>query len=332
MTDHEHEVIMCARCGAPAGAHQPWCYVAGLVSKALGLDAPGALEQAMAPLLSALSGTIAQAVAEAVAAALPAPTPAAVEPPPAPEAPPVFVEPPAPAEPAQRRLGRSPNKDAAADLFISEHVVADPTAPPLTVPQLLAAYEAWRPTIDAPPIGAGTMGQAMGRAGYTNRRQARRTDLAPDGQRYDARSKPMLYFSTALRAAPAEESAPEAAPEEVPTDGDGDHLADVSWLADRTRRPRERPTYAGKWPGREIPADFRLKIVVPMLQLGTGWSYEPTNANGKGKPRLISPRGRPITLPNTPSDFRAVQNTAATVKRIAREEAALAAHEKENAQ
>lgn len=198
--------------------------------------------------------------------------------------------------------------DAAADLWISEHVTTDGAGDRdwVSAPDLLAAYDAWRPTLDAPAISKMTMGHAMRRAGHTNRRQASRTD-APQ---FRVGPKPMLYFGIRLRTAalapaPVEDDAPKE-PEPAP-----------AWMSSPSERKREDTDgYAGQWPGREIPADFRNSIVVPILRSGKGWEYRRNNGNSKGKPRLISPEGRTFVLPNTPSDWRALKNTAASLRKL----------------
>jgi hypothetical protein len=66
---------------------------------------------------------------------------------------------------------------------------------------------------------------------------------------------------------------------------------------------KERTPYVGDRPGREIPKEYREKIVLPLIE-EQGWRYYRTGVNGKGKPRLVNPEGKSYSLANTPSDVK----------------------------
>lgn len=326
----------CSRCAGPDGAHQPWCLLQQVIERFLTpprmVTAPAERTMLTVGEATALAREAArEAVAEAAAhwltldqqaamdVALDAGREAEVKPV---KVEPVVVEPvvvqptgeaEAMAEYATEASAREPEpqkrtrvspatqeKEAAADLFVAEYVYFHDRTAVLPAPAVMAAYEAWRPHIDAPAISAIQLGAAMRRAGHTDRRQA----AARDG--YPASGpRPMLYFGLALREVPATTPPVEATPPPPPV------------LADRrAQREDAAPAYEGAWPGREIPADFRNKIVVPILRSGKGWEYRKGNANGRGKPRLISPEGRTFTLPNTPSDWRALKNSTSELRKL----------------
>jgi len=252
---------------------------------------------------------------------------------PAPKTPdePLPPPPPRPKTPAaaQQQGPRSTElaeRDAALDLFIETALVpADDTAH-LSSPELLAAYEAWRPTVDAPPAGnPRAMGMAMTRAGYgAKRRQARPGDVAPDGEQYGGRPKPNLYLGVTL--APAEQAAEQAteqaaepAPAVVPPTprSNTDDVAELRGLMARAKATRPlrvvRPGYDGDYPGREMSEEYQAMVAKLIDQ---GWTYQKTNANGKGKPRVINPRGHTYFLTNTPSDHRGGLNARAHLRRM----------------
>lgn len=120
------------------------------------------------------------------------------------------------------------------------------------------------------------------------------------------RTKRVAYLDLRLR--PADKA-----------DDDAEGAPPPAWLVERhpsEDKHLDKATYEGKWPGAEIPSDFRNKVIVPVLKAGKGWRYYPCNPNGRGKPRLVSPDGETFTLPNTPSDWRGLRNTAASLKRL----------------
>jgi hypothetical protein len=55
----------------------------------------------------------------------------------------------------------------------------------------------------------------------------------------------------------------------------------------------------GAKPGMELPKEWR-EMIEPLIT-EQGWEYRPSNGSGRGKPRLIAPDGKLITLANTPS-------------------------------
>lgn len=208
---------------------------------------------------------------------------------------------------------------AALDLFVAEHVrPAEVSGPPVEFPAIVAAYDAWRPHLSAPPLG-GTkeLSNALTRAGHDKRRQARRSDTAPDGRRYDERGKPMLYFGVVLTPVAPAETAPAAepaeephAPADRPADRNAEQVAELRELmaaVKRDRGPRiERPGYDGDLPGRELKSAEHREVILRVIDLNPGWRYEgPGSSKGGGqggKPRLVAPDGRFHPVPLTPSD------------------------------
>lgn len=306
---------LCARCAGPAGAHQPWCVIGSLVERFLAPPAPTLDIAAVTEMVRAAAREAArEAVTELLQGMERRPDLRAVPEPP---------DEPEPVAPAARsleaQLGETvaqrarqahggqreherAEKAAAADLFVSEKVTAGGKGAFVSSPELMAAYEAWRPTIEAPALTPRDLGMAMTRAGHTNRRQARAGD---PGFGYGT-PLPNLYFGIALKAAePAAPAEPEVLPEWMTSAS-----ADKRKVSDADRIP-----YDGPYPGREVPAEFRNKIIMPILKSGKGWTYAKGNANGAGKPRLISPDGRVYSLPNTPSDWRGLRNTMATFRK-----------------
>lgn len=79
-------------------------------------------------------------------------------------------------------------------------------------------------------------------------------------------------------------------------------------------KQEEKYRYDGPRPGGELYPEFR-ELIEPLFSV-PGWSYAPTNANGGGKPRVITPEGTMYVLPNTPSDWRAVRNARAALRRL----------------
>ncbi|RKF25242.1 hypothetical protein [Micromonospora globbae] len=65
---------------------------------------------------------------------------------------------------------------------------------------------------------------------------------------------------------------------------------------------------------RSIAADLRPVVAEAEA---AGWRL----VAGRRHPRLVSPRGRLVVLPATPSDYRAARNARAQVRRVIREEA-----------
>lgn len=217
-------------------------------------------------------------------------------------------------------------RGAALDLFIETHVVpAGKVGAFLTVPQIAEAYEAWRPTIDAPALGSSAdIGYAMKRAGYwRSRRQARPGDIAPDGERFGSRSKPMLYFRVALAPTEEEGGVAGVAPSNVvaihePDNNNDDDVAELRQLMRRAQAQRGprivRPSYDGDLPGRELKDPKYREMVTKLID--QGWTYRKTNGNGKGKPRVINPRGHAYALCNTPSDVRGHLNARSQLRHM----------------
>lgn len=79
-------------------------------------------------------------------------------------------------------------------------------------------------------------------------------------------------------------------------------------------KAKERYRYDGPRPGQEISAEYR-GLLEPLWEI-PGWSYAPSNPNGGGKPRVTTPAGTSYVIPNTPSDFRAIKNTRAALRRL----------------
>lgn len=224
---------------------------------------------------------------------------------------------------APRKAQGMDEREAAVDLFLAEMLDQRdvPQSPAdqraaiergeyVTPDMLLAAYDAWRHHLDAPAVPVRDLGYGMRRAERNgvlrfSRRQARGNDA---GFSWDA-PKPTLYIGLVLKTptvaeAEAAEAAESEGPAPVPTE----------W----TRSPSEdkhkgETTYAGQYPGREIPREFR-DLIIPVLKRDTGWRYFKANGNGAGKPRLVSPSGAVHTLPNTPSDWRALKNMKGTLR------------------
>lgn len=89
--------------------------------------------------------------------------------------------------------------------------------------------------------------------------------------------------------------------------------ADLESVIARFERPRSAPVAQSTRPGKEVPQEIR-ELVTPLLD--QGFRYAKTNARGKGKPRLIAPSGQTYTLPNTPSDWRALANLKAGLRQL----------------
>lgn len=307
----------------PPGPSCPSCtdplrnLVQQLLERFLGPPAPSAAQLSVI-IRQAARDAAREAVAEVLAKAgdrqpdpLPAPEPAP-EPEPEPAATPQEALAAELTEAVERRRGglqpaSSPavlERQAASELFVSECVEhAEGLHAWISSPDLLAAYEAWRPVIGAPPVAARDIGLAMGRAGYV-KRQAH-SGLDP---RWRVGPKPILYLKARLRATAATHPAPEPTPEpEQPA----------------APRPVPRPEdeaegripYSGPYPGRELASKEMREAVRQLLRQGNGWAYARSNGNGSGKPRLIGPDGHTYTLPSTPSDVRAMRNTMATLTR-----------------
>lgn len=221
-----------------------------------------------------------------------------------------------------RQTPATAEKEAAADLFVAECVEHDERSHEellretgrarsyVTAPELLAAYEAWRPRIDAPPLTATQLGGGMTRAGYVNRRQARTSD-APEYREKGA-TRPQLYFGVRIR-----ESADDAAPEDhtgtpSPTLVERPEPSEIE--RERARRRTARECYSGHRPGREVTREYRERIILPLIE--QGWTYYRANSNGKGKPRVVSPRGDTYALANTPSDWRGLKNAQSYLRRL----------------
>lgn len=310
----------CARCAAPDGAHQPWCLLQAVIDRFLLPPAPPLTADQIADIAARAARDAAQTVLhellgperhltpvpEVQAAPEPTPEPEP-EPQPAPEV--ASTEPAADvlaaqlSETVRRHGGDHPKvskltleREAAAELFVAEGLVKHDPNHHVSVPDLQAAYEAWRPLVGAPALPSNYLGAALRKAGY-KKRQAYAGEA---GGRYGS-MKPMLWFGVAIKPLP--EPAAEPPPAWMSSDSE-------------TKRADSANGYIGQWPGREIPNDFRNKIVVPILRAGKGWVYKKANSNGAGKPRLISPEGQVFTLPNTPSDWRALKNTTASLRKL----------------
>lgn len=308
----------CPRCRVQGGAHQEWCTVSRLVERWLtpapAFD-PAAL---MATVTQAAREAAREAVMEVLGAteiphlrALPEPAAEVAEVPEASaredlegqlaEA----VEKATKPSRAHRANAEADERNAAADLFVAEMVTADGAAEDayITAPQVMECYEAWRWTIEAPSMHPRILGLAMTRAGHADRRrQATRRDPG-----FAEGPLPVLYKGLRLRVPQAqptpEAEAETAAPPTERSSTDRKGRTKVSYPSD----------YSGDRPGREIPREYREQIVMPLIS--AGWSYYRNNANGMGKPRMVSPEGKRYSLANTPSDWRGLENAKSHLRR-----------------
>jgi hypothetical protein len=325
---------LCTRCSAPAGTHHEWCTLSRLIERFLPPPPPPPLDRdALAAMVTQAARDAArEAVTEAMALAVdaarqaareavtellgierqhlqpvpPSPPEPPAEPTPEPE-PPAESQPPADGGRERVRDRRSPatlEAEAAADLFVQE--VVTPGEGWVSSPDLAATYEAWRPTIDAPPIHAQFLGAAMRRAGY-----AKRQAVSSDGAAFKGRGtpKPILYLGARLREAeaPSEDHTSEPCPTPSPPP------SPAAEPPTKVRARKYPDGYAGDRPGREIPRDYVEQIVMPLI--ARGWTYHRNNANKKGKPRMISPDGARYALANTPSDWRGLENAKSHLRR-----------------
>jgi hypothetical protein len=75
----------------------------------------------------------------------------------------------------------------------------------------------------------------------------------------------------------------------------------------------EKHALLGAKPGGELPKEWR-ELIEPLIT-EQGWAYERCNSNGRGKPRLVTPDGKTVTLPSTPHpNGRTLQNTRTFLK------------------
>lgn len=80
-----------------------------------------------------------------------------------------------------------------------------------------------------------------------------------------------------------------------------------------TPKLKSRHALIGAKPGGEIPKWAR-DMIEPLIT-EQGWEYQPSNGNGRGKPRVKSPDGRVCTLPSTAhSNGHAIENTRSFLK------------------
>jgi hypothetical protein len=78
-------------------------------------------------------------------------------------------------------------------------------------------------------------------------------------------------------------------------------------------KAKDKHALVGSKPGRELAQEWRA-LIEPLIT-EQGWAYEPCNGNGRGKPRLVTPDGKTVTLPSTPHPSgRALQNTRSFLK------------------
>lgn len=77
-------------------------------------------------------------------------------------------------------------------------------------------------------------------------------------------------------------------------------------------KTRASKALAGEKPGKELPQEYR-ELIEPLLRQ-PGWTYSRTGGSRRGKPRITNPAGLSFTLPNTPSDWRGVLNTRASLR------------------
>jgi hypothetical protein len=79
------------------------------------------------------------------------------------------------------------------------------------------------------------------------------------------------------------------------------------------RKKDHKHPLVGQKPGREVSKQIR-DLIEPLIT-EQGWEYQPCNASGRGKPRLITPNGRTLTLPSSPhSSGNSLENTRAFLK------------------
>lgn len=80
-----------------------------------------------------------------------------------------------------------------------------------------------------------------------------------------------------------------------------------------TVAPKVRHSLLGAKPGGEIPKWAR-SLIEPLIT-EQGWEYQPSNGNGRGKPRVKSPTGKVCTLPSTAhSSGHTIENTRSFLK------------------
>lgn len=89
---------------------------------------------------------------------------------------------------------------------------------------------------------------------------------------------------------------------------------DIETVVHHTEVGRERKRYLAQKPGREVPQEIR-ELIDPILT-DQSFRYYRNNANGRGKPRIITPDGRTYILPKTPSDWRTMQNLRADLRKL----------------
>lgn len=295
----------CGRCGGADGAHYAGCLLQRLL-EVLGADYPLIGPSSPASMATASPAAIEPAtvnvedVTPDAPASAPAPLPA---PEPTPQEPPADAvgAPVPPAVPAQKPA--LTEQAAAIDMFLEEHLRPGDR---VTAAQVAAAYDDWRPHLDAPPARAMQIGMRMRARGIKSRQVHSRFEA----DRLGVPAKATVYEGVCLvgpapeepppppKPVPVEEPRPEVREPRVVTVLHGDD----AYLADTDR------------PGPELPKDYR-ELVAKALEK-PGWRYRRSNPRGTGKPRLYPPMGRPFTLPNTPSDHRGLANTRAALRRL----------------
>lgn len=289
---HAQPTTTCARCAGNDGAHHPWCLLQSFLERLVAPPAPAVTAEQVATIARQ---TARELVLELVPALpLPVPSPPAEVP--------ARIE---PTVPAPRRRVAS-DKECAADLFLADRVQRD-AGGRVTVPELLAAYDAWRPVIGAPPAGARTIGTAMSRAGYTDKEVVRK----PDAHRYGG-IRPTIYLGVRLR-----QDFPEAPAPEVEEAGPRCYCDDEGVHCAQHARPEVRPDrYTGPRAGGEVSREYRVAINAWLAEWGPrGFSYAKHNVNRQGKPRILGPAGGAFILANTPSDVRGLRNTMSDLGR-----------------
>lgn len=198
---------------------------------------------------------------------------------------------------------------AATELFVSEFIVPAEPRDYVTSPQLADAYRAWRPTIDAPEANpmreVRALGVAMRGLGYRGRQDHRISGA-------DGKSRPQCYFGVQLKPSEPARSEPEP---EAKAETPADYTTRIREIAQKARHASAVVIDKGDRPGREL-VDDTIREYARVLVKEQGWTYYKNNANSGGKPRIINPEGKSLTLPNTPSDFRASKNTRAQLRRM----------------
>lgn len=216
---------------------------------------------------------------------------------------------------AEQRSQEASNLLAAAELFVGEFVGRQPGAR-LTNPALLAAFEAWLPTIEferkwsTSALVQRQLGLAMGKAGYA-KRQVRDPET---------NTAPMNYLGAALKAADTSRGSvhpgrlsPPATFHDEPDPVKA--ISDMRRAAQAAKRPDRHTALGGhnELPGREIKNDDLRKWATTLVS-EQGWTYK--RPNGRGHPRLISPDGQIKKLSTTPGDQRGIIRAKMDLRRM----------------